>query len=82
VKLDQAPGESHHLTVVWNRASPTLYVDGKEAARDEASHLPARGQQTIHLGWRPGNWHGQAGFHNLRLFRAALTPERIQRLFE
>jgi hypothetical protein len=75
-------GQWHHLAVVWNRASPTLYVDGKEAARDETSHLPGGGQQTIHLGWRPGNWYGQAGFCNLRLFRTALTPERIQRLFE
>ena len=72
----------HHLAVVWNRYSLTLYIDGEQAARDETSHLPAGGQQTIHLGWRPGNWYGQAGFSDLRLFRTPLSPDRVRRLFE
>ena len=72
----------HHVVVVWNRHSLTMYVDGRQLARDETFSLPGGGQRTIHLGWRPGNWYGQAAYHNLRLFRTALPPHRAKWLYE
>jgi len=75
-------GKWHHVAVVWTRLSLTVYVDGNQAARSESSTLPDGGQKTIHIGYRPGNWYGQAGFHDVRIFRTALPARRVKEIYE
>lgn len=77
-----ASGQWQHIAVVWNRFDLTLYINGQQAGHDDRFSLPNGGQTTIHLGWRPTNRYGQADYHDLRLFRAALPASRVQRIYE
>lgn len=85
IKSESAPwgrDEWHHIAVVWNRYELTVFINGEQVGSEDRFSLPAGGQTTIWLGWRPTNRYGQADYHDLRLFRSALSPERVSRLYE
>ena len=72
----------HHIAVVWNRFDLTVFMNGEQVGHDDRFALPNGGQTTVHLGWRPTNRYGQADYHDLRIFRSALPPHRIKRIYE
>ncbi|MFH1742283.1 MAG: LamG-like jellyroll fold domain-containing protein, partial [bacterium] len=75
-------GEWHHIAVVWNRYSLTTYINGEQVGSEDRFALPNGGQTDIYLGWRPTNRYGQADYFDLRIFRSALPPQRIKKIYE
>jgi len=85
IKSPSAPwekGQWHHIAVVWNRFDVTVYVNGEQVGHDDRFALPSGGQTTIYLGWRPTNRYGQADYYDLRVFRTALSADRIRRIYK